>query len=72
VIESSRRVAFLVTGKEKATILQAILAGGSQVPAARVQAVGEMFWFVDRAAAGEHQMGSRAGPQSPLQPKNVG
>jgi 6-phosphogluconolactonase len=53
VIESSRRVAFLVTGSEKASIFRAIRAGGSQVPAARVQPVGELFWFVDRAAAGE-------------------
>jgi len=53
VIESSRRVAFLVTGSEKESIFCAIRAGGSQVPAARVQPVGELFWFVDRAAAGE-------------------
>jgi 6-phosphogluconolactonase len=53
VIESSRRVAFLVTGREKAAILRAIRAGGSQVPAARVRPVGELFWFVDRAAAGD-------------------
>jgi 6-phosphogluconolactonase len=52
VIDSSRRVAFLVTGQEKAAILQAIWTGGSQVPAARVRPVGELFWFVDRAAAG--------------------
>lgn len=53
VIDSSRRVAFLVTGQEKAAILQAIWTGGSQVPAARVRPVGELFWFVDRAAAGD-------------------
>jgi 6-phosphogluconolactonase len=53
VIESSRRVAFLVTGREKTAIFRAIRAGGSHVPAARVQPVGELFWFVDRAAAGE-------------------
>jgi 6-phosphogluconolactonase len=53
VIESSRRVAFLVTGKEKAAILRAIRAGGSQVPAAQVRPIGELFWFVDRAAAGD-------------------
>jgi 6-phosphogluconolactonase len=53
VIESSRRVAFLVTGGEKEAIFRAIRAGGSQVPAARVRPVGELFWFVDRAAAGE-------------------
>lgn len=53
VIESSRRVAFLVTGKDKAAIFSAIRAGGSQVPAARVRPVGELFWFVDRATAGD-------------------
>jgi 6-phosphogluconolactonase len=53
VIESSRCVAFLVTGREKAPILQAIRAGGSPVPAARVRPVGELMWFVDRAAAGD-------------------
>jgi len=53
VIESSRRVAFLVTGREKEPIFRLIRAGRSQVPAARVQPVGELFWFVDRAAAGE-------------------
>lgn len=52
-IESSRRVAFLVAGREKAAMLQAIRAGGSDVPAARVRPVGELVWFVDRAAAGE-------------------
>jgi 6-phosphogluconolactonase len=52
-IESSRRVAFLVAGKEKAAIFGAIRAGGSPVPAARVRPVGELIWFVDRAAGGE-------------------
>ena len=51
-IESSRHVAFLVAGQEKAAIFSAIRAGGSQVPAARVKPVGELIWFVDRAAAG--------------------
>ncbi|MET1028878.1 MAG: 6-phosphogluconolactonase [Dongiaceae bacterium] len=53
VIESSRQVAFLVAGQEKAAVFRAIRAGGSQVPAARVKPVGELIWFVDRAAAGE-------------------
>ena len=53
VIESSRQVAFLVTGKEKAAIFRDIRAGGSQVPAARVRPVGDLVWFVDRATAGE-------------------
>jgi 6-phosphogluconolactonase len=50
-IESSRRVAFLVSGAEKAAILGAIRAGESDVPAARLRPVGELVWFVDRAAA---------------------
>jgi 6-phosphogluconolactonase len=52
-IDSSRCVAFLVTGREKAAIVGSIRAGGSQVPAARVRPVGELVWFLDRAAAGE-------------------
>ena len=52
-IESSRRVAFLVAGTEKAAILGAIRAGGSQVPAARLKPVGELIWFADLAAAAE-------------------
>ena len=60
VIESSRRVAFLVAGDEKAAIVSAIRAGNSQVPAARVQPVGELLWFVDQAAAGEGQARERS------------
>jgi 6-phosphogluconolactonase len=55
-IESSRRVAFLVAGEEKATIFSAIRAGDNQLPAARVRPVGELFWFVDRAAAGTERV----------------
>jgi 6-phosphogluconolactonase len=51
-IESSRYVAFLVAGKEKAAILRSVRAGGSDVPAARVKPVGELIWFTDQAAAG--------------------
>jgi 6-phosphogluconolactonase len=53
VIESSRRVAFLVAGTEKAAILRKIHNGDSQAPAARVRPRGELFWFIDRAAAGK-------------------
>jgi 6-phosphogluconolactonase len=55
VIESSRRVAFLVAGQEKSAILRAIRAGTSLVPAARLRPTGDLFWFVDRAAAGEER-----------------
>jgi 6-phosphogluconolactonase len=52
-IDSSRSVAFLVAGREKAAILSAIRGGDSALPAARVRPVGELIWFVDRAAAGQ-------------------
>ena len=52
-IESSRRVAFLVAGADKASVLRTIRAGDSQLPAARVRPLGELIWFVDRAAAGQ-------------------
>jgi 6-phosphogluconolactonase len=58
-IESSRRIAFLVTGQEKQAILHSILGGGgSQAPAARIRAAGKLVWFVDRAAAGDRQIAS--------------
>jgi 6-phosphogluconolactonase len=53
VIESSRRVAFLVAGRDKASILRAIYAGDGEAPAARVRPLGKLFWFVDSAAAGQ-------------------
>jgi 6-phosphogluconolactonase len=53
-IDSSRRVAFLVAGREKAAILRTIRGGDSDLPAARVRPVGELIWFVDKAAAGQN------------------
>ena len=55
-IDSSRRAAFLVTGREKAAIVRAIRTGNSEVPASRIRPVGELIWFVDQAAAGEAPM----------------
>ena len=52
VLESSRRVAFLVVGAGKAAIFGTIRAGGSEVPAARLRPLGELTWFIDREAAG--------------------
>jgi 6-phosphogluconolactonase len=51
-LESSRRVAFLVAGAEKAAIFEQIRSGNSSAPAARLEPSGELVWFVDRAAAG--------------------
>jgi 6-phosphogluconolactonase len=52
-INSSRSVAFLVAGREKAAILSTIRGGNSELPAARVRPVGELIWFADKAAAGQ-------------------
>jgi 6-phosphogluconolactonase len=50
-IESSRYVAFLAAGREKAEIVAAVRAGKADVPAAHVRSVGQLLWFVDKDAA---------------------
>jgi 6-phosphogluconolactonase len=50
-IDSSRRVAYLVSGAEKAPVFSRIRAGGGDLPAGRVRPIGDLIWFVDRAAA---------------------
>lgn len=53
VLESSRHTAFLVAGADKRDILARALAGDQALPAARVSPIGELIWFVDRAARPE-------------------
>jgi 6-phosphogluconolactonase len=50
-IESSNRIAFLVTGADKASAVRATRAGDQNLPAARIRPRGEILWFLDRAAA---------------------
>lgn len=50
-LESSRRVAFLVAGAEKAGVVEAIFTGVNHLPAARLKPAGEVIWFLDQAAA---------------------
>lgn len=52
-IDGSRSVAFRVRDREKADILREIRTGSSQVPAPRVRPLGQLYWFADRAAAGD-------------------
>ena len=55
VINQAARVAFLVTGSEKAPKIQQILThSGSweDYPAGRVDPAGELSWYLDRGAAG--------------------
>lgn len=54
VLESSREVAFLVTGAAKRGIMEEILGGTSNAPAARLRPAGRLHWFADRAAAPRH------------------
>jgi 6-phosphogluconolactonase len=51
-LESSAAVVFLVSGAGKTAMLDHVLSGGDDVPAGRLRPAGEIFWFVDRAAAG--------------------
>jgi len=50
-LESSSHTAFLVTGTEKRSILRGLLQGDRKLPASRLQATGELRFFVDTAAA---------------------
>jgi 6-phosphogluconolactonase len=52
-IESSRTIAFLAAGPEKASAVKAVRAGDEKLPAARIHPHGEVIWFLDRAAAGQ-------------------
>ena len=51
-LESSRVILFLVQGEGKRASLDRILSGDATAPAGRLRPVGDVLWFVDRAAAG--------------------
>jgi len=53
VLDSSAAVAFLVTGEEKAPIIERLHSGDKSLPAGRIAPVGELHWFLDEAAAGQ-------------------
>jgi 6-phosphogluconolactonase len=50
-IESSSTIAFLVTGADKASAVSATRSGDQNLPAARINPLGEILWFLDRAAS---------------------
>jgi 6-phosphogluconolactonase len=52
-LDSSRQVAFVVTGKEKRGIVARAQSGDRTIPASLVRPVGRLNWFTDRAAAAE-------------------
>jgi 6-phosphogluconolactonase len=49
-LESSRSTAFVAAGADKHAMMTRVLAGEWELPAARVRPVGELVWFVDKAA----------------------
>ena len=52
-LNAARRCVFVLAGAEKAALLKRVLAGESDVPAARVRpAAGAPLWVADAAAAG--------------------
>lgn len=56
VLNSAEKTAFLVTGQNKAERLQEIFTDsdkGRLLPAFHIHPAGELFWFVDQAAAGK-------------------
>jgi 6-phosphogluconolactonase len=52
-LESARSVAFVAAGADKTAMMRRVLGGERELPSARVAPVGELVWFVDRAARGE-------------------
>jgi 6-phosphogluconolactonase len=50
-LDSSREVAFLVTGKDKQGVVARAQAGDRTIPAAAICPVGRLHWFTDREAA---------------------
>jgi 6-phosphogluconolactonase len=51
-LESSAATVFLVQGEGKRAILDRVLSGDDTVPAGRLRPQGDLFWLVDKAAAG--------------------
>jgi 6-phosphogluconolactonase len=51
-LDSSRSTAFVAAGADKRTMMQRVLAGDRELPAARIRPIGELIWFIDNAAQG--------------------
>jgi 6-phosphogluconolactonase len=53
VLDSSRELAFVATGREKRAVVARAQDGDRSIPAGAVRPVGRLHWLVDRAAAAE-------------------
>jgi 6-phosphogluconolactonase len=52
-LNSSRSAAFVAAGADKTVMMRRVLSGERALPSARISPVGELVWFIDRAAHGE-------------------
>lgn len=52
-LDSARSVAFVAAGADKMAMMRRVLDGDKGLPSAHIAPVGELIWFVDRAARGE-------------------
>ena len=52
-LDSSRDVAFVVTGREKRQVVARAQARDRMIPAAVIRPVGRLHWFMDHAATPE-------------------
>lgn len=52
-LNSAKSVAFVAAGADKMAMMRRVLAGDRALPSAHIAPVGELIWFVDRAASGD-------------------
>jgi len=52
-LDSSKSTAFVAAGADKTAMMRRVLSGDRALPSAHIDPVGELIWFVDRAARGE-------------------
>ncbi len=52
-LDSAKSAAFIAAGADKTAMMRRAQAGENGLPSARINPVGELIWFVDRAAHGE-------------------
>jgi 6-phosphogluconolactonase len=52
-LNSAKSLAFVAAGPDKTAMMRRVLAGEQELPSAHISPVGELVWFVDRAARGE-------------------
>jgi 6-phosphogluconolactonase len=52
-LHSAKSTAFVAAGADKTAMMRRVFAGERELPSARIAPVGELVWFIDRAARGE-------------------